>query len=58
MNMESDHYKLLDIIKLIAAYMVIGLHVRPLLAVSTIADHIYNSDIANYVVPFFYACTA
>ena len=55
--MEKNHYQLLDIIKLIAAFMVIGLHTRPFLSVSVFVDSIYNYDIANYAVPFFYACT-
>lgn len=55
--MGKKHYQLLDIIKLIAAFMVIGLHTRPFLSISVFADSIYNYDIANYAVPLFYACT-
>lgn len=57
MSTKKDHYQILDVIKLIAAYMVIGLHIRPFLSVSATADSVYNYTIANYAVPFFYACT-
>ena len=55
-NNSKTEYWLIDIIKLIAAFFVIGLHTRPFRSISTIVENIYIYDIANYAVPFFYAC--
>ena len=43
--------------KFIRAFLVIGIHTRPLQAVSDVADKPFYYDISNYAVPFFYACT-
>lgn len=56
-NAKKKEYKLIDVIRLVAAFLVIGLHTRPFRSISSIADNIYVYDIANYAVPFFYACT-
>ena len=54
---EKSEFQLIDIMKLIAAFLVIGLHTRPFLSVNRLADNLYVYDIACYAVPFFYACT-
>lgn len=54
---RKEVYPLIDILKLIAAFLVIGLHTRPFSTVNTIVDNLYVYNIANYAVPFFYACT-
>lgn len=54
---ENGQYQLLDIIKYISALLVIGLHTRPFLSINRSVDNIFNYDIANFAVPFFYACT-
>lgn len=54
---EKSEFQLIDIMKLIAAFFVIGLHTRPFLSVNRLADNLYVYDIACYAVPFFYACT-
>ena len=55
--MQNTNYKLLDLRKFICAFLVIGIHTRPLQAVSDVADKLFYYDISNYAVPFFYACT-
>lgn len=55
--MQNINYKLLDLIKFICAFLVIGIHTRPFQAVSDVADKLFYYDISNYAVPFFYACT-
>ena len=55
--MQNTNYKLLDLIKFICAFIVIGIHTRPFQAVSDVADKLLYYDISNYAVPFFYACT-
>ena len=55
--MQNTNYKLLDLMKFICAFLVIGIHTRPLQAVSDVADKLFYYDISNYAVPFFYACT-
>lgn len=57
MEKQNTNYKLLDLLKFICAFLVIGIHTRPFLAVSDVADKLFNYDISNYAVPFFYACT-
>lgn len=54
---KETNYKLIDLLKFICAFLVVGIHTRPLQAVNGVLDKIYNYDIANYAVPFFYACT-
>lgn len=55
--MQNTNYKLLDLMKFICAFFVIGIHTRPLQAFSDVADKLFYYDISNYAVPFFYACT-
>lgn len=54
---QGVNYKLIDLLKFICAFLVIGIHTRPLQAISNVADEIFYHDISNYAVPFFYACT-
>ena len=55
--MQNTNYKLLDLMRFICAFLVIGIHTRPFQAVSNVADKLFYYDISNYAVPFFYACT-
>lgn len=55
--MQNTNYKLLDLMKFICAFLVIGIHTRPFQVVSDVADKLFYYDISNYAVPFFYACT-
>lgn len=55
--MQNTNYKLLDLMKFICAFLVIGIHTRPFQAVSDVVDKLFYYDISNYAVPFFYACT-
>lgn len=55
--MQNTNYKLLDLLRFIGAFLVIGIHTRPFQAVSGVADKLFYYDISNYAVPFFYACT-
>ena len=50
---EKSEFQLIDIMKLIDAFLVIGLHTRPFLSVNRLADNLYVYDIACYAVPFF-----
>lgn len=54
---RNNDYKLIDLIKFFCAYLVIGIHTRPLQAVSVLLDKVVYYNISNYAVPFFYACT-
>lgn len=54
---EEKNYKLVDLIKFICAFLVIGIHTRQFLSVSDIADRLFYYDVSNYSVPFFYACS-
>ena len=54
---QNQNYKLLDLLKFICAFLVIGIHTRPFQSISSIADKLFYYDISNYAVPFFYACT-
>lgn len=54
---QKEKFQLLDIVRLIAAFMVIGIHTRPFLSIGQAADVNFNYNVANYAVPFFYACT-
>ena len=54
---QNTNYKLLDLMKFICAFLVIGIHTRPFQVVSDVADKLFYYDISNYAVPFFYACT-
>ena len=53
----ESNYKLIDLLKLICAFLVIGIHTRPFQASSNLLDKLFYYDISNYAVPFFYACT-
>ena len=55
--MQNTNYKLLDLMKFICSFLVIGIHTRPFQVVSDVADKLFYYDISNYAVPFFYACT-
>ena len=54
---RNNEYKLIDLIKFLCAYLVVGIHTRPLQAVSVLLDKVVYYNISNYAVPFFYACT-
>ncbi len=54
---ENTEYKFMDLWKLVCAFLVIGIHTRPFMASSELLDRLFYYDIANYAVPFFYACT-
>lgn len=43
--MQNTKYKLLDLMKFICAFLVIGIHTRPLQAVSDVADKLFYYDI-------------
>ena len=53
----DNSYKLIDLIKFLCAYLVIGIHTRPFQSVSILLDNFFYYDVSNYAVPFFYACT-
>lgn len=57
MNNKIENYKLIDLIKFIFAYLVIGIHIRPFQASSILINKLFYYNISNYAVPFFYACT-
>lgn len=54
---QNTNYKLLDLMKFICAFLVIGIHTRPFQTVSDVADKLFYYNISNCAVPFFYACT-
>ena len=53
----DSNYKLIDLLKFICAFLVVGIHTRPFQASSNLLDKLFYYDISNYAVPFFYACT-
>lgn len=53
----DSNYKLIDLLKFICAFLVIGIHTRPFQSSSILLDKFFYYDISNYAVPFFYACT-
>ena len=53
----DSNYKLIDLLKFICAFLVIGIHTRPFQVSSNLLDKFFYYDISNYAVPFFYACT-
>ena len=53
----DNNYKLIDLIKFLCAYLVIGIHTRPFQSVSILLDKFFYYNVSNYAVPFFYACT-
>lgn len=54
---KNLNYRLIDLLKFICAFLVIGIHTRPFQAINDILDNLFYYDISNYAVPFFYACT-
>lgn len=59
-NIKKDKildYKLIDLVKLICAFLVISIHTRPFETSNNLLDKLFYYDISNYAVPFFYACT-
>lgn len=53
----DSNYKLIDLMKFICAFLVIGIHTRPFQASCNLLDKLFYYNISNYAVPFFYACT-
>lgn len=53
---RNKDYKLIDLIKFLCAYLVIGIHTRPLQAVSVLLDKVVYYNISNYAVPFVLLC--
>lgn len=53
----DSNYKLIDLLKFICAFLVVGIHTRPFQTSSNLLDKLFYYDISNYAVPFFYACT-
>ena len=53
----GSNYKLIDLLKFICAFLVIGIHTRPFQASNMALDKLFYYDVSNYAVPFFYACT-
>lgn len=54
---QISKYKLIDLLKFVCAFLVMGIHTRPFQASSELLDRVFYYDISNYAVPFFYACT-
>lgn len=53
----GSNYKLIDLLKFICAFLVIGIHTRPFQASNVALDKLFYYDVSKYAVPFFYACT-
>lgn len=53
----DSNYKLINLLKFVCAFLVIGKHTRPFQASSNPLDRLFYYGIPNYAVPFFYACT-
>lgn len=53
----DSNYKLIDLLKFVCAFLVIGIHTRLFQASSNPLDRLFYYDISNYAMPFFYACT-
>ena len=53
----DPNYKLIDLLKFICAFLVIGIHTRPFQASNVALDKLFYYGISNYAVLFFYACT-
>lgn len=56
-NRIAEEFKLIDLLKFVCAFLVIGIHTRPFQEKSELLDKLFYYDISNYAVPFFYACT-
>lgn len=54
---RNKDYKLIDLIKFLCAYLVIGIHTRPLQAVSVLLDKVVYYNISNYAVEYSCAVT-
>ena len=52
----NSNYRLIDLLRFICAFLVIGIHTRPFQAINDVLDNLFYYDISNYAVPFFYAC--
>lgn len=53
----TKRYAALDIFRLIAAFLIIGIHTSPLLSINETADFIFTHIIARVAVPFFLMVT-
>lgn len=53
----TKRYAALDIFRLIAAFLIIGIHTSPLLSMNETADFILTHIIARVAVPFFFMVT-
>lgn len=53
----DDNYRLIDLLKFLCAYLVIGIHTRPFQSIGILLDKVFYYNVSNYAVPFFYACT-
>lgn len=50
---EKDlNYKLIDLLKFVCAFLVVGIHTRPFQSCSELLDKFFYYDISNYAVPF------
>ena len=45
---RNNEYKLIDLTKFLCAYLAIGIHTRPLQAVSVLLDKVVYYNISNY----------
>lgn len=50
---SNNDYKLIDLLKFLCAFFVIGIHTRPLQSVSPLLDKAVYYNVSNYAVPFF-----
>lgn len=51
---EKDlNYKLIDLLKFVCAFLVVGIHTRLFQSCSELLDKFFYYDISNYAVPFF-----
>ena len=48
----NKNYKLIDLLKFLCAYFVIGIHTRPFQSISILLDKIFYYNVSNYAVPF------
>ena len=53
----DNNYRLIDLIKFLCAYLVIGIHTRPFQSLNILLDKFFYYNVSNYAVPLFYACT-
>lgn len=57
MTESAENCKLVDLLKFLCAFLVVGIHTRPFQAVSVLLDKLFYYNISNYAFPFIYACT-